>query len=381
MPGGGAGAPPVSSIMGTGKVTGGTADEMYTPALTSRTAARRTVGLYVGHRAAEDQVPYVAVLTLEYYPDWPKKGVLFCDVLPALRDPITFELLITHMMSHLFTKTLPRLAQRGQETRINYVVGLDARGFLLGPIIAQRLGAGFVPVRKRGKLPGTCEQATFMKEYGEDVFEMQKDAIPAGANVLVVDDLIATGGSAAAAGELVRKLGATTVEYLFIVAIPFLKGADKLDAPEYQYVRRLTQPRRDGLGHAPTNLVATIESSSAATRDTSCAAYAAVSLILYKAPSSGHGVESRRCREESASMSVRSSAGSATPWVWSVPSTSDAISSTSAAGAGPSGGAAATRTTSSVVVEAPTPNLRSASPICIRRHTYMVRGMQRPQNV
>lgn len=166
--------------------------------------------------------------------------MLFCDVLPVLRDPITFELLITHFMSHIFTSTLPRLAHSQADARINYVVGLDARGFLLAPIIAQRLGAGFVPVRKRGKLPGTCAQATFQKEYGEDVFEMQKDAIPAGSNVLIVDDLIATGGSASAAGELVRQLGAKTVEYLFIVSIPFLKGAEKLDAPEYQYVAKVT---------------------------------------------------------------------------------------------------------------------------------------------
>ncbi|WFD25495.1 adenine phosphoribosyltransferase [Malassezia nana] len=172
----------------------------------------------------------------EYHQDWPKKGILFCDVLPVLRDPITFEILLTNLMSHIFTQTLPRLAQEGRDSRINYVVGLDARGFLLGPVIAQRLGAGFVPVRKQGKLPGECVQATYAKEYGEDVFEMQKGAIPAGSNVLIVDDLIATGGSAAAAGQLVQKLQANTVEYLFIVAIPFLGGAKKLDAPEYHLV-------------------------------------------------------------------------------------------------------------------------------------------------
>lgn len=155
-------------------------------------------------------------------------------MLPVLRDPITFEVLITNMLSHVFTKTLPDLAAKDSNARINYVVGLDARGFLLGPIIAQRLGAGFVPVRKSGKLPGACAQATYSKEYGEDVFEMQRDAIPAGANVLIVDDLIATGGSAHAAGSLVKQLGAHTVEYMFVVSIPALGGAAKLDAPEYQ---------------------------------------------------------------------------------------------------------------------------------------------------
>ena len=171
-----------------------------------------------------------------YYQDWPKPGILFCDVLPVLRDPITFELLITNLMSHVFTDTLPKLASSDASARINYVLGLDARGFLLGPVIAQRLGAGFVPVRKQGKLPGACVQATFEKEYGADVFEMQRDAIPAGANVLIVDDLIATGGSAAAAGSLVRQLQARVVEYVFVVSIPFLQGADKLEAPEYHLV-------------------------------------------------------------------------------------------------------------------------------------------------
>lgn len=173
---------------------------------------------------------------VEYHQDWPKPGILFCDILPALRDPISFEVLITNMMSHIFTTTLPKLAESAKDPRIHYVVGLDARGFLLAPAIAQRLGAGFVPVRKQGKLPGQCVQATFMKEYGEDIFEMQQCAIPAGSNVLIVDDLIATGGSAKAAGELVKKLDANTVEFLFVVSIPFLKGAEKLDAPEYHLV-------------------------------------------------------------------------------------------------------------------------------------------------
>ncbi|PKI85820.1 Apt1p [Malassezia vespertilionis] len=145
-------------------------------------------------------------------------------------------MLITNIMSHIFTVTLPRLAESSKQTRINYVVGLDARGFLFGPIIAQRLGAGFVPIRKRGKLPGDCAAATYAKEYGEDLFEMQKNAIPPHSNVLIVDDLIATGGSAAAAGELVRQVQANTVEYIFVVSIPFLKGAEKLDAPEYHLV-------------------------------------------------------------------------------------------------------------------------------------------------
>ncbi|KDN41866.1 adenine phosphoribosyltransferase [Tilletiaria anomala UBC 951] len=170
----------------------------------------------------------------QFYPDFPKKGINFCDILPVLRDPQAFESLLTHILSHIFNFTLPKLA--GPSKKIDVVVGLDARGFLLGPSIALRLGAAFVPVRKRGKLPGKCERATYMKEYGEDVFEVQADSIKPGSTVLVVDDLIATGGSAKAAGELVQKCGGKTVEYVFVVAIPFLKGAEKLDSPSYNLV-------------------------------------------------------------------------------------------------------------------------------------------------
>lgn len=168
-----------------------------------------------------------------FHQDFPKKGIYFCDVFPALRDPLTFELLITHFISHIFNVTIPTLA-KGK--KIDAVVGLDARGFLIGPIIASRLGAAFVPVRKSGKLPGKCAKASYAKEYGEDVFEIQSDSIAKGANVIVVDDLIATGGSAKAAGELVQQLGAKTLEYLFIVGGSNLNGAAKLDAPAYRLV-------------------------------------------------------------------------------------------------------------------------------------------------
>lgn len=196
--------------------------------------------------------PDVAALRkhLVFYPDYPKKGVNFCDILPLLRNPLAFEALITHLLTHIFSHTIPKL---GEGKKIDAVVGLDARGFLLAPIIAMRLGAAFVPVRKQGKLPGKCEQAVYEKEYGQvsriihshaiqanqhpcsakDIFELQAGSLSAGANVLVVDDLIATGGSAKAAGELVAKAGAKTVEYLFVVAIPFLKGSEKLDAGAY----------------------------------------------------------------------------------------------------------------------------------------------------
>ncbi|CAO1621823.1 unnamed protein product [Parajaminaea phylloscopi] len=177
----------------------------------------------------------------EFHPDFPQPGVNFCDILPVLRDPIAFETLITHLLHHIFTVTLPKLREGASgPVKIDAVVGLDARGFLFGPQLAQRLGAAFLPVRKRGKLPGECVQAEYVKEYGKDIFELPSRKIESAsggpANVIIVDDLIATGGSAAAAGELVRKVGGKTVEYLFVVGIPFLKGAEKLDAPAYNLV-------------------------------------------------------------------------------------------------------------------------------------------------
>ncbi|PSR73601.1 hypothetical protein PHLCEN_2v10520 [Hermanssonia centrifuga] len=170
---------------------------------------------------------------LKAHADFPKKGIVFLDIFPLLRDPLAFETLITHFVHHLTSKTIPNSASK----KIDVVVGLDARGFLLGPIIALRLGAAFVPVRKQGKLPGQCVTATYEKEYGSDSFEMQADAIQPGQTVVVVDDLIATGGSAKAAGELVAKLGGNVIEYLFIIELMFLKAADKLDAPLYSIVQ------------------------------------------------------------------------------------------------------------------------------------------------
>ncbi|RDB22489.1 Adenine phosphoribosyltransferase [Hypsizygus marmoreus] len=170
---------------------------------------------------------------LTSHPDFPKKGIVFLDIFPLLRNPITFETLITHFVHHLTSHTIPGSPSK----KIDAVVGLDARGFLLGPIIALRLGAAFVPVRKPGKLPGKCVSASYEKEYGTDSFEMQADAIQPGQSVIVVDDLIATGGSAKAAGELIAKQGGKTLEYLFVVELLFLKGADKLDAPIYSIVK------------------------------------------------------------------------------------------------------------------------------------------------
>ncbi|KAF8192513.1 adenine phosphoribosyltransferase [Pholiota molesta] len=170
---------------------------------------------------------------LTSHPDFPKKGIVFLDIFPILRDPLVFETLITHFVHHITSHTLPN----SQAKKVDVIVGLDARGFLFGPIIALRLGAAFVPVRKAGKLPGQTISASYKKEYGMDSFEMQADAIKPGQSVIVIDDLIATGGSAKAAGELVAKQGGKTLEYLFVIELLFLKAASKLDAPVYSVVQ------------------------------------------------------------------------------------------------------------------------------------------------
>ncbi|KAF2729928.1 adenine phosphoribosyltransferase [Polyplosphaeria fusca] len=157
------------------------------------------------------------------FPDFPSPGILFEDILPIFADASLHADLIRALELHV--------AQTYDTPDV--VVGLDARGFLFGPSLAMRIGASFVPVRKKGKLPGPCETASFQKEYGEDFFQMQGDAIKPGQKVLVVDDLIATGGSAAAAGSLVKKLGGSLLGYVFLIELDFLQGRAKLDAPVY----------------------------------------------------------------------------------------------------------------------------------------------------
>lgn len=155
-------------------------------------------------------------------PDFPQDGIQFKDITPLLKNADTLEL------------TSQVLARPFRGKGIDHVVGLESRGFLFGTNLAQDLHAGFIPIRKPGKLPAEKIEASYELEYGEDVVEMHSDALQKGDRVLIHDDLIATGGSAKAATRLVEKLGATVVGYSFIIELAEFNGRKKL-SPEADY--------------------------------------------------------------------------------------------------------------------------------------------------
>jgi adenine phosphoribosyltransferase len=149
-------------------------------------------------------------------PDFPRPGIVFKDITPLLGD------------GPLFAKTIDVLAERYRDKKIDMVLGIESRGFIVGAALAYKLGAGFCVVRKPGKLPYDTHSASYELEYGTDSLEIHIDAIAQNARVLIVDDLIATGGTAAATAQLVSKLGGEVVECAFVIELSFLKGRDKL---------------------------------------------------------------------------------------------------------------------------------------------------------
>ncbi|KAF8251280.1 adenine phosphoribosyltransferase [Wilcoxina mikolae CBS 423.85] len=171
---------------------------------------------------------------LKEYPDFPTPGILFQDILPIFATPSLHASLLRALEIHLTHTFPPTLSP--PFAGIDAVIGLEARGFLFGPSLALKLGAAFVPVRKAGKLPGECVKVGYKKEYGEDFFEMQKGAVKEGSRVVIVDDIIATGGSAEAAAVLVNMCGGTVVEFCFLMELGFLKGREKLGAPVFTLV-------------------------------------------------------------------------------------------------------------------------------------------------
>jgi adenine phosphoribosyltransferase len=202
--------PPVASTADTQSADNASRLESKPP--TSATGASELASSKISLRAA-----------LRNFADFPIKGIDFIDILPLFANHSLHEKLIRALELQVL--------EFSNGIKPDVVVGLDARGFLFGPSLALRLGAGFAPVRKRGKLPGPTQEASFDKEYGQDFFQIQSDAIKKGQKVLVVDDIIATGGSAAAAGQLVESSGGELIGFLFILEIDFLKGRDKLTAP------------------------------------------------------------------------------------------------------------------------------------------------------
>lgn len=149
-------------------------------------------------------------------PDFPKPGIVFKDITPLLKD------------GQVFSEVVDSLTQELMNTTIDYVVGIESRGFIFSPILAYQLGAGFIPVRKQGKLPHATESIAYSLEYGESVLEIHKDAIEKGATVAIVDDLLATGGTALATAKLIEKLGGKVEKLAFLVELSFLEGRKQL---------------------------------------------------------------------------------------------------------------------------------------------------------
>jgi adenine phosphoribosyltransferase len=149
-------------------------------------------------------------------PDFPKPGILFYDITTLLQNSLTLRM------------TVDRFVWLFAERRIDKVVGIESRGFMFAPIVAYDLNAGFVPVRKPGKLPAEKVRETYDLEYGQDTLEMHSDAIQPGEHVLIVDDVVATGGTAAATARLVESLGGVVAGFGFIIELTFLDGRKKL---------------------------------------------------------------------------------------------------------------------------------------------------------
>lgn len=149
--------------------------------------------------------------------DFPKKGIIFRDITTALKDPETLKVMIDY------------LCEQYKDIKIDYIAGIESRGFIFGMPMAYKLNAGFVPIRKPNKLPAETYAQEYELEYGTDKIEVHKDAFPEGSNVLIVDDLLATGGTAEAACKLVKKTGANLVGIAFLIELCDLKGRDKLD--------------------------------------------------------------------------------------------------------------------------------------------------------
>ncbi|MGH7867852.1 MAG: adenine phosphoribosyltransferase [Candidatus Dormibacteraceae bacterium] len=162
-------------------------------------------------------------------PDFPKPGILFYDITTLLKDPIGLHRAVDALANHYVGRAIDR------------VVGIEARGFIFAPMVAYRLNAGFVPVRKAKKLPAPVEKASYNLEYGTDALEVHRDAIARGQQVLIIDDLLATGGTASAVAGMVERLGGTVAGLGFLIELDFLKGRERLPGYDVHTVLRYDQ--------------------------------------------------------------------------------------------------------------------------------------------
>lgn len=176
-------------------------------------------------KSVDKKLPDFIKSKIRDVPDFPREGIIFKDITTVLRDPEAFR------------HSVDLLARHFEKQKIDYIAGIEARGFIFGSALAYKLGVGFIPIRKPGKLPSKTLKVRYELEYSKDTLEIHKDAIEAGKRVLIVDDLLATGGTAEAAIKLVKKIGGVLIGIAFVVELEFLKGRKKL--PENCKITRL----------------------------------------------------------------------------------------------------------------------------------------------
>ena len=164
----------------------------------------------------DKETPELIKSKIRDIPDFPREGIIFKDITTVLRDPVAFK------------RSVDLLAKHYEKQRVEYVAGIEARGFIFGSALAYKLGVGFIPIRKPGKLPAKTERISYDLEYGKDSLEIHVDAVEPGKRVLIVDDLLATGGTADAAIKLVKKIGGVIVGIAFVVELEFLNGREKI---------------------------------------------------------------------------------------------------------------------------------------------------------
>ncbi len=158
-------------------------------------------------------------------PDFPVKGIQFKDITPLLKDPYAFKYVVNEIIKHF------------KDKEIKYIAGIEARGFIFGSMLAYEMGIGFIPIRKKGKLPYKTVSITYSLEYGENSLEVHEDALEKGDKVLIVDDLLATGGTTKATYDLLMKIGGEIVGAAFIIELTDLKGREKLPCEVYSILQ------------------------------------------------------------------------------------------------------------------------------------------------